>query len=259
MAKKKRRVGYGVKPPNINYGQAIKFVKKIYEDAGDNVSEDQLSSIMGNSVRSSSFRLNLAALKAFGLVTHEGKGKRIGVSELGRRIVAPISSEERSQALKTAFLKIEVYRKLFETWAGKILPADEFLLNTIHDRCKVPSELTKRWKNSFIQSGRAAGLFQGRPDGKIQLRLEPNGVVQPVVEEQPVSDQGEELPRYERQLGIAAVKPRLSGDYERFQIPLLEGRIGLVELPKGWTDSDIKKMVEVMRVMFLWGEKEAKQ
>ncbi len=256
MPKKKARIGYGVKPPYVHLGEAIDIVKRVYEDAGGSVVEDQLSTIMGNTVKSSSFNLKLMALRSFGLITPEGQGKRIGLSELAKRIVAPITPEEKLQAIKEAFLRIETYRTLHELWAGKILPTDEFFLNTIRERCRIPPELTNRWKDSFMASGAVAGLFQEREDGKIQLRLEP-GTIRQVLEELSMPGRGESNAPIERQPPGRSSPP--SGDMDRFQVPLLEGRIGVIELPKGWTDSDVKKMIQVMRVMFLWGEGETKQ
>ncbi|MFQ5897563.1 MAG: hypothetical protein ACE5JN_04875 [Candidatus Methylomirabilia bacterium] len=236
MVRKRDRVGYGVKPPYIHFGEALDIVRRIHEDAGGSVSEDQLSAIMRNSVGSSSFILKIYALKGFGLVSQEGSGRRIGLSDLARRIVVPTAPEERFRALKEAFLRVEAYRTLFELWAGKILPAEEFFLNTLRERCRIPPELAKRWKESFMSSGAAAGLFQERADRKIQLRMDPNG-----------STAGRSV------AGPAtSAQAQGPGEFERFRVPLLRGRIGVVELPKGWTDSDIRKMLEVIRVMFLW-------
>ncbi len=243
--KKKKRVGYGVKPPYIDFGEALNIVRRIYEEAGGGVTEDQLSSIIGNSVKSSSFNLKLATLKAFGLINQEGQGRRTVLSELGQGIAAATSPEERSRALKESFLRIENYSTLFDLWAGKILPTDEFFLNTLQTRCSIPSELTKQWKDSFMESGRAAGLFQERQDGKIQLRMEPNGfgagLEEVGVQGRPQDPQPEKPPLLS--------KPGF-GNVERFQIPLLEGRTGVIELPKGWTEGDVKKMIRVIAAMF---------
>lgn len=43
----------------------------------------------------------------------------------------------------------------------------------------------------------------------------------------------------------------------RFKIPLLEGRVCYVELPEGWTQGDVKKLVKVVGVMFSDGTIEA--
>src|SRR5882724_8773830 len=252
MAKKKgSRIGYGVKPPYINLKESLEILRRIYDDAGGTVSNDQLSRIVGNTVGSSSFGLKIQALKNYGLVAQDDSG-RITLSDLGRRIAAPIDTEQRSAAIKEAFLKLATHKTLFDIWAGRILPAEEFFLNTIRERCDIPSELTKRWRESFMESGRAAGLFQERPDGKIQLRLEPDEetIVAPQNDEAPAAAQSPIPARR-----AAPAMPLPLSDVERFQIPLTsEGKVGVIELPKGWTQPDVKKMIHVIEAMFLWND-----
>lgn len=259
MAKKKKAsVGYGVKPPYIHLGGAIDIARRVYEDAGGNVSEDELSSIVGNSVGSSSFKTKLLALKSFGVVNQEGHGQRITLSDLGRRLVAALTPEDRARAQKEAFLRIETYRRLYDLWAGKILPTEEFFLNALREQCKIPQQLTKDWMKSFTDSGNAAGLFQQRPDGKTQVRIESGSVSRPP-EIDPSGPSAGESPQGgdDHQTPGAAVqlKPPPPGTMQRFQIPLLEAKLAVVELPHGWTESDIVKMLQIMKVMFLW-EKE---
>ncbi len=253
MARKKKTIGYRVKPPYIHLREALGAITRIYEEAGGSVSEDQLSSIVGNTVGSSSFRLKVQALKNYQLISQGGPGQRIGLSDLARRIVGATSPEERAEALREAFLNVENFKKLHEMWAGKLLPVGEFFLNAIREHCRVPLELTKQWKDSFMNSADAAGLLQERPDGKIQLRVQGSEPMRGPAEEELMEEPAEEaVPTTRRSLD------RPAGDLQRFQVPLLEGRTGIVELPRGWTDSDIRKMIEVIRVMFLWdkeGEK----
>ena len=38
---------------------------------------------------------------------------------------------------------------------------------------------------------------------------------------------------------------------KRFQIPLPGGKIGAVELPDGWDEAAVQKMIKIIEVMFL--------
>ena len=79
------------------------------------------------------------------------------------------------------------------------------------------------------------------------------------MEEELVPDQAENRSRDDRPAAaISTVKSPQRGDVERFQIPLLKGKIGVVELPKGWNESDVKKMIRVMNAMFFWSEEATK-
>jgi hypothetical protein len=255
--KKKKNVGYGVKPPYVNLKQAVEIIKTIYNDAGAELSDDSLSGILKNSVGSSSFRLKLMALKSFGLAEQERWKAPIKLSQLASDIAAPSDAATRARAKKEAFLRIENYAKLHQLWAGKILPADEYFLNTLRERCKIPSDLTQRWKDSFIESALEAALLQQRSDGKMQVRSDPaiEGI-----------DTNEAEPR-EASMNSASANnagtgaktdsapppllPRQDPKSERYQIPLLDGKTGAIELPNGWSVADVQKMIKVMKVMLL--------
>jgi len=243
---KKRRIGYRVRPPYMDLGKAIEVIRRIYEEAGGSVTEDQLSGIMGNSPSSSSFVYKVQALKTFQLIQQEGPGQHITLSDIGRRVIAPTDPRERAQALREAFLGPETHRTLYDAYAGKLLPSGEFFLNAIRERCGVPQELATGWKDSFMGSGAVAGLLQERSDGKMQLRSESNSVTERGQEEtvEPLIERPQDASR-----GSDGQKRG-----EKFSVPLLDGRMALVELPSGWTPQDVKKMLEVMRVMFLWTE-----
>jgi hypothetical protein len=255
--KKKKNVGYGVRPPYLTLKQAVEIIKRIYDNAGADLSEDSLSGILENSVGSSSFSLKLMALKSFGLVEQEKRGALVKLTQLACDIAAPPEPAIRAMAKKEAFLHIENYSKLHQLWAGRILPTGEFFLNTLRERCKIPSGLTQRWKDSFIESALEAALLQQRADGKMQVRSEP------IIEgaETSEAESGEESmnsatandTRARARTEPTPPPQTLSLDTknERYPIPLLEGKIGAIELPKGWSAADVQKMIRVMQVMLL--------
>ncbi len=255
--KKKKSIGYGVKPPYLTLKQAVEIIRRIYDNAGTDLSEDSLSGIFENSVGSSSFTLKLMALKSFGLVEQVKRGTPVRLTQLACNIAAPSEPATRAIAKKEAFLQIENYGKLHQLWAGRILPTGEFFLNTLRERCKIPSDLTQRWKDSFIESALEAALLQQRPDGKMQVRSEPIVEGAETIE----AESGEESMNsaIANDTGARArtspmqppQTPSQDTGNERYPIHLLEGKIGVVELPKGWSPADVQKMIRVMQVMLL--------
>ena len=105
-------------------------------------------------------------------------------------------------------------------------------------------------------SGKVAGLFQERQDGKIQVRIEPGSIVSQEPQRQPGDISAREASQESAtvKLPVPGEPPIFSQSREvqRFQIPLLEGKLAVVELPHGWTEADITKMLQIMKVMFLW-------
>lgn len=250
---KRQRVGYGVKSPYLSLREVIVITKKIYDEAGAGLSVESLAGLLGNTVSSSSFTKKLMALKNFGLVEQPSGDKTIRISPLGMSIVAPSTPNVRIRAKKESFLRINTFVVLHKLWEGKILPADEFFLNTLREKCQIPTELLRDWKANFIESAQEAGLLLQRPDGKIQVRSEPigeEGVEEPSggEEEKPPDERPEGGNESTRRL---PPPPARDDSVKRFQIPLLGGKIGAVELPVGWDEADVQKMIKIINVMFL--------
>ncbi|MHB8782235.1 MAG: hypothetical protein ACYDAX_02235 [Desulfobacteria bacterium] len=251
---KRQYIGYGVKPPYLSLRDAIAIIKEMYDKAGAELSVESLANLMNNTVASSSFRKKYMALKNFGLVEQSNGDKMIRISNLGMSIVAPSTPNARVKAKKESFLRINTFLVLHKHWEGKILPAEEFFLNTLREKCQVPSELLEGWRDNFIESAQEAGLLQQRSDGKIQVRSEPQA--EEGYEE--TGDEGEEKtppgdPEGEKDRFRKPFLPPPPPDksVNRFQIPLTGGKIGAVELPDGWDDTDVNKMIKVIEVMFL--------
>jgi hypothetical protein len=163
---KKVRRPRGSFPPTLSLPDAVSVITHLYENVGGDASYDTFAGLIENSPSSSTFHRKLAALKNYGLVTDENK--HVKVSSLGDVIVAPTSPDERMDALKKAFLSVEIFALLYDKYRGKLLPQDEFLTNVVTGL--VPKEFANTWIDRFKQSAKAAGLIRDRGDGKLQVR-----------------------------------------------------------------------------------------
>jgi hypothetical protein len=162
--KKRKRLPKGSVPPSLNLEEASDITNRIYELAGSEASYDVVSRITGNSTRSSTFLNKIITLKNYGLITDVNR--TITLTESGRKIAGPRTPTERALALKQAFLNIGLYSTVYEKFKGRLLPPDEFLINTFADY--VPTrELASAWMDSFKKSAKKAGLLELRQDGKI--------------------------------------------------------------------------------------------
>lgn len=163
---KKARRPRGSFPPSLTLSEAVSVITRLYEDVGGDASYDTFAGVISNSPSSSTFTRKLGSLKNYGLVTDERRHVR--VSDLGIAIVAPTSPHERTQALKEAFLNVDVFGALYDKYKGKLLPQDEFLTNVVS--AFVPKEFSHTWIDRFKQSAKSAGLIRDRGDGKLQVR-----------------------------------------------------------------------------------------
>jgi hypothetical protein len=160
------RIARGNRPPKISLGDAVQIAMDLNDKAGGEATLDELSDIMNNSRGSSTFVIKLGLVKNFDLVTQED-GK-VRLSPIGDSVANPKDPSERSEALKKAFLHLDVFKTIYDKFVGKILPQDEFLKNSFAE--KVGKELAEKWMEKFKESAIYAGLLTERSDGKLQVR-----------------------------------------------------------------------------------------
>ena len=163
---KNDRLPRGSKPLIIDLKEAISILETFYIMAGGIGSKDDLSQIMDNSPSSSTFRRKLAVLKNFDLVDIEKS--QIQLTKTGQQIVAPTDKSERIAGLKKAFLCNDIFKSIYDKFAGKLLPQDEFLVNSFIPF--VPRDVAKIWMQQFKESANFAGLLIDRGENKFQVR-----------------------------------------------------------------------------------------
>lgn len=172
MTNGSERYKKGSLPPFLALSDAFSIVGQIYEQGGGRANYTLLSRIFDNSPSSSSFTKKLAWLKIYGLIVEQNKGE-LNLSDLGLTLAAPMSKEAELIAKKEAFLRVDVYYRIFERHKGKLLPADEFLKNIIEQDCGIPRELSDAWVSSFKDAIRTVGLLHDRGDQKTQIMESP--------------------------------------------------------------------------------------
>ncbi len=158
----------GTLPPFLMLGDALDLALRVYEHGGGAASFDLFSQLAGNSASSSTFVKKLASLKLYGLVAEQNK--TITLTDVGLAIAAPTEADGAPSARKAAFLRVDVFNRIYERHKGKLLPADEFLRNIVQNELGFPRDVADLWVRSFKDGARTAGLLLERPDGKTQVR-----------------------------------------------------------------------------------------
>lgn len=121
---------------------------------------------LGLSPGSSDFRVLLSASLKFGLTTGTYKSDRIAMTELGRRVAAPISEEDRVAALVVAAQTPDTFRRLFSHFNGKKLPEDGFFQNTIVREFGVPREHAAKCSKIFRANAEFIGCVREASTGQ---------------------------------------------------------------------------------------------
>jgi hypothetical protein len=226
----------GSRPPFLNFSEAMSLATGIYEQGGGRASKDLLSRLTGNTSSSSSFTKKINSLKSYGFVTEENG--EIVLTGTGTAAVAPTEPREAAASRKALFQQIGVFDRIYERHKGKILPADEFLKNTLEQEYGIPRELIGDWITSLKNGLRGAGLLHDRGDGKWQVMESPiirfprTEEPKPQPHETPVTKEPEQLPA--QMLTIA------SGHTSR--IELSGKRFASFSIPDVLTPGDAKKL-----------------
>jgi hypothetical protein len=146
--------------PYFDLDEAIS-VARVMRDAGGNAlfSRDQLAAALKHPSNSGAFSAKLQAAKLFGLT--EYVGGKIRVTQLGFDI---LDTERARSARVEAFLTVPLYRRAYEEYRGKTLPARPHGLERAFVDLGV---LPKRGQNArwaFERSARQAGFFDRGED-----------------------------------------------------------------------------------------------
>lgn len=99
-----------------------------------------LAGSINYSPNSSGFRQIIISSGRYGLTEGGVYADKIGLSSLGSKIVAPTTDEQRSQGLREALLKPDLYRKVYEFYDKKQIPREELFKNALRKEFGVAPE-----------------------------------------------------------------------------------------------------------------------
>ena len=127
-------------------------------NGGHPVRTDLLAGELGVSVRSSAFFQKLNASAKYGLTIGTNADEFIELTELGEDITAPASPEERTESIRKAAARPEVFGEFYRIYAGKRMPEDIYASNVLTRDLGVPRELTEECLQIIRRNGLLAGI-----------------------------------------------------------------------------------------------------
>lgn len=89
----------------------------------------------------------------------------VSLTPLGRRIVAPTDPDDYRPALRDAFFKVGLFRKVFDHYNGNNLPEEPFLSNTLSDVYGIDRSLVADFVELFRKNCRFVGYDEGQAEG----------------------------------------------------------------------------------------------
>jgi len=115
------------------------------------------------------FRYLCGAALAYGVTDGGPRSPKIGLTELGRRIVAPTVDGDDLQARREALLQPRVVGEFLRRYDGSKLPTEKIGRNVL-ETMGVPDDSTARTFELIVESARALGLVkQVKGDSYVQL------------------------------------------------------------------------------------------
>jgi hypothetical protein len=126
-------------------------------------------------------RSKLAALKHFGLVDYR-EGEAI-ITELGKKVAAPIAGEDVSEALGQSFFNVATFKQTYDLCAKDVILSKETLVNTVIRQVRVSAKAAPDFVDIFASSGVKAGLVEIPDDKSIKLIKEPLPLKKPAEHE----------------------------------------------------------------------------
>jgi hypothetical protein len=159
--------------PRTSLEEALKVPVALKEKNGGNPwTPDQVAKATGLSAMSSAFFYMAGAAREYGLTTGGRDSKEIALTPLGRDLVFAGNPIEEARLKMSAFLKVEVFKKVLDHYGGSNLPEMQYLSNTLQKEYGLhPStheEFSKLFKENcdFLKIG---ARFSGGPGSALSF------------------------------------------------------------------------------------------
>ncbi|MFA5908525.1 MAG: TIR domain-containing protein [Vicinamibacterales bacterium] len=164
--------------PQNSLQQAQKIASALVDNfAGKSGSPPDVALAIGISPTSSAWRTLTGSSIAYGLTEGGVNAGSIGLSALGRRLVAPEEEGEDLAARRQAILKPRIAREFFERYRRAKFPTDVIAGNVLKS-LGVPPERVEAALDIVKTNGRYAGIIRETPTGPF-INLDSPGVPAP--------------------------------------------------------------------------------
>jgi hypothetical protein len=101
----------------------------------------------------------LRSANQYGLVEGTGSASQVHLGKLGQDIVAPSSPSQRAAGLSASFRNVKDFNDVEKFYSGKLIPEDEFFLNTLTREFKIPRDRADAFARVFTENLRYLRSF----------------------------------------------------------------------------------------------------
>lgn len=177
---KQRSTGY----PRLGLSSAVKIIEEVSK-MGKSWKKEQFASFgaksNSSSAKSGAFAARIASLRDYGLITTDKE--TIYSTELAQTIAKPITSEERAEAIRQAFLKVGTFGDLYRALdKDEALPRTKVAEYAVFNLGILRGAMDK-FINVFVDSGKYAKLVRYDKDGDTVTLLKTEEQTEKIEEE----------------------------------------------------------------------------
>jgi len=167
------------KYPRHDVERALRIPQAIYDqNGGKPATPDQAVEFAGGASASGPWRLEISSAKKYGFLDTTDEGM-IAPTERARHAIAPQAENDRLNAFRDAILDAPEISEVYNHYRGENLPDQQFFVNALTERFKLPPDKVVEFLVIFNQDMRSAELLDesgerprlvdiGRDDGRPQ-------------------------------------------------------------------------------------------
>jgi len=146
--------------PSYSITEALRVPNALRDEYGKQPTRPlMVAAALNMSPTGGTFRMMSGAAVAYGLTDGAAQGDSIGLTQLGRRAVAPTNEGDDRVALREAVLQPRVVREFLQKYDGSKVPSRPIALNVLEEM-DVPGEVTERALDMILENARVAGFLQ---------------------------------------------------------------------------------------------------
>ncbi len=160
-AKNGRRQRSGTAFPVYALADSVRVAQLIHERGGGIANDDQLASYLNyKSPRNGAYLGRVGAAKLFGLIA--GGATQFTITPLAQKILMPVYAAQAQEGLVEAFLKVPLFRGVFDECRGKELPPEFGMKNLLRQKFQIiPARVGNAYR-VLMDSADTAGFFATR-------------------------------------------------------------------------------------------------
>jgi hypothetical protein len=162
------RVPSKISFPYSDMGDAIAVADGLLKGGGVAMSRDQLAAAMGLAPNGGGFATKISTARMFGVM--DATTGKYALTELGHEI---LDAARQQEARVKAFLNVELFKRAYDEFRGKLLPPRPHGLEAAFINFGVTQKNVKIARLNFEKSARLAGMYPGGNEDRLVMPFGP--------------------------------------------------------------------------------------